>query len=78
MPTETPGRLEREFQSTAGILTAAEVARELRCSKAFVHNLINGKVHGALPLPAITLGRRRLVRRTSLSAWLLANEHVLG
>jgi excisionase family DNA binding protein len=78
MPTETPGRIELEFQDTGEILTAAEVARELRCSKAFVHNLVNGKVHGALPLPAVTLGRRRLVRRQSLNAWVRANEHTLG
>ena len=60
------------------ILTASEVARALRCSKAHVHNLINGKVHGTLPLPTVTLGRRRLVRRESLDQWLRANEHTLG
>jgi excisionase family DNA binding protein len=60
------------------ILTAAEVAHELRCSKAHVHNLINGRVHGALPLPTIRLGRRRLVRRASLDEWLRANERTLG
>jgi len=72
----------RDFEHAAGglteILTAGEVARELRCSKAHVHNLINGKVPGALPLPAVTLGRRRLVRRASLNEWLRANEHTLG
>lgn len=60
------------------LLTAAEVARELRVSKAHVHNLINGKVQGALPLPSVTLGRRRLIRRTSLKQWLRANERTLG
>jgi excisionase family DNA binding protein len=64
--------------AVADILTTREVARELRCSKAHVHNLINGKVPGALPLPAVTLGRRRLVRRVSLNQWLRANEHILG
>lgn len=34
------------------VLTVPEVARELRCSKAHVHNLINGKVSGARPLPS--------------------------
>jgi excisionase family DNA binding protein len=57
------------------ILTTSEVARELRCSKAHVHNLINGRVPGARPLPALWLGRRRLVRRTSLDQWLLTIEH---
>jgi excisionase family DNA binding protein len=60
------------------ILTAAEVARELRVSKAHVHSLIAGRVRGALPLPSITLGRRRLIRRASLEQWLRANEHNLG
>lgn len=60
------------------ILTANDVARELHVSKAHVHNLINGKVHGTLPLPAISLGRRRLVRRSILNAWLRANEHICG
>ena len=57
------------------ILTCAEVAQELRCSKAHIHNLINGKVSGTPPLPSITLGRRRLIRRASLNAWLRASEH---
>ena len=57
------------------ILTVPEVAVELRCSKAHVHNLINGLVRGAPPLPALWLGRRRLVRRRSLDHWIAANEH---
>jgi excisionase family DNA binding protein len=78
MPIETPDRLELNTQHRAEILTAAETARELRVSKAFVHNLINGKVPGALPLPSITLGRRRLIRRASLNQWLRANEHTIS
>jgi Helix-turn-helix domain len=58
-----------------GVLTVIEVARELRCSKAHVHNLINGKVSGQRPLPSLWLGRRRLVRRCSLDRWITANEH---
>jgi len=56
------------------VLTVAEVARELGCSKAHVHNIINGKVRGTLPLPSLTLGRRRLVRRTSLDEWIRSIE----
>ena len=78
MRDEEPGNLNRDFQRAPEILTASEVARELRCSKAHVHNLINGKVNGAGPLPAIALGRRRLVRRTSLNDWVRANERTLG
>ena len=56
------------------ILTVAEVAAELRCSKAHVHHAINGKVAGTLPLPAIHMGRRRLIRRSALEQWKRINE----
>lgn len=56
------------------ILTAGEVAAELRCSKAHVHNAINGKVAGVSPLPAIHMGRRKLIRRSALERWKRANE----
>jgi hypothetical protein len=54
------------------ILTVAEVALELRCSKAHVYNVIAGKVDGVRALPAISMGRRKLVRRgapISCAAW---------
>jgi excisionase family DNA binding protein len=57
------------------VLTVIEVAHELRCSKAHVLNLINGKVRSARPVPSLWLGRRRLVRRSSLDEWIKANEH---
>ncbi len=56
------------------ILTVSEVAAELRCSKAHVHNVINGKVAGVSSLPAIHMGRRRLIRRSVLEKWKRANE----
>lgn len=56
------------------ILTVSEVAVELRCSKAHVFNAINGKVAGVSPLPAIHMGRRKLIRRSALERWKRANE----
>ena len=56
------------------ILTVSEVAIELRCSKAHVYNAIAGKVEGVCPLPAISMGRRKLVRRAALERWKEANE----
>jgi len=56
------------------ILTVAEVAAELRCSKAHVHNAINGKLAGVSRLPAIHMGRRKLVRRSSLEQWKRDND----
>jgi hypothetical protein len=57
------------------ILTVAEVATELRCSKAHVHNAINGRLAGVSPLPAIHMGRRKLVRRSALERWKQLNEN---
>ena len=59
---------------TARILTIAEAARELRCSKAHVLNIIHGKVNDLPPLPVLRIGRRVLIRGAALSAWMLAVE----
>jgi len=56
------------------IMTVVEVATELRCSKAHVYAVIRGQVVGVSKLPAIFLGRRRLVRRTTLEQWKKDNE----
>lgn len=56
------------------IVTVAEVASLLRCSKAHVHNLIAGRVRGLTPLPAVALGRRRVIRRQALELWLEESE----
>lgn len=56
------------------ILTVTEIALELRCSKAHVHNAINGRVSGVSTLPAIHMGRRKLVRRSALERWKRVNE----
>ena len=65
-----------EGPSRDEILTVGEVAQDLRCSKAHVYKAINGTVEGISPLPVISLGRRRLVRRSTLEAWKHANERV--
>ncbi len=60
--------------SRGQILTVAEVALELRCSRAHVYNVIAGKVEGVRALPAISMGRRKLVRRAALEHWMEASE----
>jgi hypothetical protein len=60
------------------VLTAAEVSTDLRCSKAHVYKLINGSVRGVSPLPALALGRRRLVRLSTLEDWKRINERSLA
>jgi len=56
------------------LMTISEVARELRCSKGHVQNLIHGRVLHTSQLPSVPLGRRRMVRRSSLHEWILATE----
>src|SRR5689334_16327870 len=60
--------------SADSILTVDEVARELHCSRSHLYNIINGAVGGVRPLPVICLGRKKLIRRSALEAWKLANE----
>ena len=61
-------------QAGEEILSAIQVARELRCSKAHVYKVILGRVEGVTALPIIRMGRRKIVRRSSLEAWKRANE----
>jgi hypothetical protein len=64
-----------EGGSTNEILTAQEVATELRCSKAQVYKLMNGEVKDRTTLPHIALGRKKVVRRSSFEAWKRVNEN---
>jgi hypothetical protein len=62
------------MNENSDILSITEVALNLRCSKAHVYNAINGKITGVSQLPAIPMGRRKLVRRSSLESWKAVNE----
>jgi excisionase family DNA binding protein len=55
-------------------LTLGDVADLLHCSKAHICKAVAGRVSGCPPIPAVSLGRRRLIRRQSLIDWLEANE----
>jgi len=55
------------------ILTAKEVAEDLRCSKSHAHRLINGKVMGMPPIPHLALGRKKVVPRSALEQWKREN-----
>jgi hypothetical protein len=56
------------------ILTLKEVSKELRCSKAHLSHIINGKVAGLPPLPFARIGRRVIIRRAALLNWLWTVE----
>lgn len=60
------------------LLTLAEVAKLLQCSKAHVSNAVAGRVRGCAPIPSVSLGRRKLVRRESLAEWIERNEAANG
>jgi hypothetical protein len=56
------------------LLTLAEVAKLLHCSKAHICNAVAGRLPGCPAIPAVSLGRRKLVRRASLLSWIENNE----
>ena len=59
---------------TSNVLTVKEIAEILRCSKAHVANVLNGKVQGLPRLTHLNVGRRRLVRKEWLVDWMDANK----
>jgi len=62
---------------TFDLLTMAEAAELLHCSKAHVCKAVCGRVPGCPPIPAISLGRRKLIRRETLRLWIERNERPL-
>ena len=52
------------------LLTLAETARELRCSRAQLHNIVAGRVADLPPLPIIRIGRKAFVRSCMLERWI--------
>ena len=56
------------------VLTVRDVALELRCSVDHVYRVINGKVKNVSRLPAIPIGRRKLIQRDTLEDWKKTNE----
>ncbi len=59
------------------LLTLAEVAKLLHCSKAHICNAVAGRLAGCPAIPAVSLGRRKLVRRASLLLWIERNEQAV-
>jgi predicted DNA-binding transcriptional regulator AlpA len=55
------------------VLTAQEVAEDLRCSKSQVYRLMNGDVEGVTALPYLALGRKKVVLRSILEQWKQQN-----
>jgi hypothetical protein len=55
------------------ILTAKEVAADLRCSTSQVYRLMNGYVEGVTVLPHLAIGRKKVVPRSILEQWKQQN-----
>jgi excisionase family DNA binding protein len=66
--------VEGQMQNLTNALTIKEVAEILRCSKTHVSNVIGGRVPGTPPLTHLSVGRRKLIRREWLDAWMEANK----
>src|SRR6266511_3989813 len=73
-PSVEPSSFVGENEMTDQILTTTEIAVELRCSKAQVYRLLNGAVKDVPQLPYISLGRKKVVRRSALEDWKRLNE----
>jgi hypothetical protein len=71
---KSPGWRQIIVTTLREILTVRDVALELRCSVAHVYNVINGKVKNVSRLPAIAIGRRKLIQRDTLEEWKKNNE----
>jgi hypothetical protein len=66
--------ISRKIEAPDPILTAKEVAEDLRCSKSQVHRLMKGEVDGVTVLPHLLLGRRKkVVPRSALEQWKRQN-----
>ena len=58
------------------MLTIPEAAKELKISKSSMLRLVTGTTVGRSPLACIRLGRRILIRRETLTKYLLEAEGV--
>ena len=64
-----PGTCNQAPRRSDDMLTAAEIAAELHCSKALVYKLLNGEVAGITALPHLSLGRKKVVPRPQFELW---------
>ena len=56
--------------SSSSVMTLREAASYLHVSKAHLSNVINGKVPGVAPVRSFRVGRRVLIKREWIEAWL--------
>jgi hypothetical protein len=69
-----PGNWRVEHQEQHEILDVQGAAEYLHCSKSHVSNILNGKVPNVPPIPHVSAGRKKLIRRAALVEWFKAQE----
>lgn len=62
--------------SALTVLTLAEAATELRCSRKRLSDVVHGRVAGLPPLPVFRIGRDTFIRRARLDAWIRMLEDI--
>ena len=55
-------------------LTITGAALLLHCSRSHLSRAIHGRLRDVPPLPSVRLGRRVLIRKQALKAWLMVLE----
>jgi hypothetical protein len=66
--------IQNQTNGSDEIVSAFDIARELRCSKAHVYSVFLGRVARVTSLPVTIMGPRRLVRRSLFELWTRSNE----
>jgi excisionase family DNA binding protein len=61
-------------ENSSNSLTVKEVAVILRCSKTHALNVLEGRVRGVPKLPHLSVGRRKLIKKEWLEAWMEENK----
>jgi len=56
------------------VLTIAEIAAVLRCSKEHVKHALDGKLTGLPHMTHLLLGRKKVVRREWLDEWMESSK----
>ena len=59
-----------DTRTMSPVMNLKQAADYLQVSKAHLSNVINGKVRGVPPVRAFRLGRRVLIKREWIDAWL--------
>lgn len=63
-----------EHQEQQVIFDIQAAANYLTCSKSHVSNILNGKVANVPPIPHVSAGRKKLIRRAAIDEWIKAQE----